>query len=135
MATAQTKYIGQLRTINTHLRSGQEIITDAPVDNKGKGEAFSPTDLVATALCDCMLTIMGISASERGFSIDGATGMVTKVMTTSGARSIAEIHISLDFSMCNLCNTEQKIIKAIPKICPVSLSLHPDIKQLVDFKF
>jgi len=135
MHTAKTKYLGNLRTHNTHVRSGQEIITDAPVDNKGRGEAFSPTDLVATALCDCMLTIMGIAAAERGFSIDGATGEVTKIMSTSGTRSIAEIQINLDFSMCNLCDSEQKIIKAIPRLCPVSLSLHPDIKQVLEFKF
>lgn len=134
MITSKTTYIGGLRTVNTHLRSGCQIITDAPVDNKGKGETFSPTDLVATSLCDCMLTIMGIAAEERGFSIKGATGEIKKIMTSSGQRKIEEIVINLDLSMCTLTDSQKKILKNIPSVCPVALSLHPDIKQNVKIK-
>ena len=134
MATAKVKYIGNLRTSNIHVQSGNEIFTDAPVDNRGKGETFSPTDLLATSLCDCILTIIGIKANDSGFSIDGATAELTKVMGTS-RRSVAEIIIDFDFSMCTLSDKEQRIIKASPSVCPVSLSLHPEVKQIHNFKF
>lgn len=135
MHTSETIYTGNLRTTNTHIRSGQQIITDAPVDNKGKGEAFSPTDLVATGLCNCILTIAAQAADEHGFSIEGATGKTTKIMAQLPLRRIAEIVIEYDFSMCNLTEKQQTIIKRVPSLCPVSLSLHPDIKQTITFKF
>jgi putative redox protein len=135
MITSKTSYLGSLRTVNTHVRSGSKIITDAPLDNKGKGEAFSPTDLVATALCDCMLTIMGIAAEERGFSINGASGEITKIMSSTGSRKIQEIVINLDLSMCELTDSQRKLLTAIPSSCPVALSIHPEIKQNVSIKF
>src|SRR5512133_1301131 len=96
METARTIYKGDLRTEMTHVRSGSVIITDAPPDNKGKGEYFSPTDLVASALGSCIFTIMGIAAREHGFSIDGSTCAITKIMTEK-PRKIGEIKIKFDF--------------------------------------
>ncbi len=135
MQISKTVYTGHLRTLNTHLRSGMQIVTDAPIDNKGKGEAFSPTDMVATALCACIFTIAGQVAKEHGFSIDGATASTTKFMAQNPLRRIAEIIVDFDFSMCNLDEKQRKFIEKVPALCPVSLSLHPDIKQTINFKF
>jgi len=135
MATAKTVYLGSLRTENTHLQSGSVIVTDAPVDNKGKGEKFSPTDLVATALCDCMLTIMGIAAQEHGFTIDGAKAEITKVMSAMPPRRISKVVINIDLSMCTLNEKQKRMLQAVPPLCPVSLSLHPEIIQEVNFTF
>lgn len=135
MHTIETKYLGELRTENKHVRSGSTIITDAPIDNKGRGEAFSPTDLVATAVCDCILTIAGIMAEERNFSIEGAKATVTKIMAKTGVRRISEVIVDADFSMCNLSEKHKAIIRKIPDSCPVALSLHPEIKQTINFKF
>lgn len=134
MATSKVLYTKDLRTEATHLLSGDTIVTDAPPDNKGKGEAFSPTDLAATSLASCMLTIMGISANEHGFSIDGATAEVTKIMM-SGPRRIGEIHITLTFPSNNYSAKEKKFIEKAAFTCPVSQSLHPDLKQQIEFLF
>lgn len=133
MIVSKTIYQGKLRTLNTHVRSGQQIVTDAPVDNNGKGEAFSPTDMVATALCDCILTIAGIIAEQHGFSIDGAKATTTKVMAKYPPRRIAEIYIEIDLSSAQLNEKQRRIISGVPDICPVSLSLHPEIKQNINF--
>ncbi|MDD2634743.1 MAG: OsmC family protein [Bacteroidales bacterium] len=135
MHTSETIYTGNLRTENLHLQSGQVIITDAPLDNKGKGEAFSPTDLVATGLCNCILTIMGITAQEHGFSIDGAKAKTTKIMAQLPLRRIAEIIIVYDFSMCKLTDKQITLIKNVPNLCPVSLSLDKEVKQNISFKW
>lgn len=134
MNTAQTIYISDLRTKMTHLQSGESVITDAPVDNNGKGEAFSPTDLVASALSSCMLTIMGISAREHQFSIDGAKADITKVMA-SNPRRISEVHIEITFPEISYTPKQKKILEIISKTCPVALSLHPDLKQDVKLIF
>lgn len=134
MATSIIVYTGNLRTHNTHLQSGNTMITDAPTDNRGKGETFSPTDLMSTSLCNCILTIMGIKAMDSGFSIDGASAEMTKTMT-SNPRRVAEIKIDFDFSMLDLSEKQKKILKAIPAISPVALSLHPDVKQTINFTF
>jgi uncharacterized OsmC-like protein len=133
MATIETKYLGTLRTEMTHVKSGTIVLTDAPIDNKGKGEVFSPTDLVAAALGSCMLSIMGIAANEHKFSIDGATASITKIMA-SDPRRIAEIIVDLDFPG-SFTDKQKKIIKIISETCPVALSLHPDLKQTVSLKF
>jgi uncharacterized OsmC-like protein len=135
MHTSETTYLGKLRTENIHIRSGQKIITDAPVDNNGKGEAFSPTDLVATALCDCILTIAGMMAAQHGFSIDGAKAKTEKTMSQNPPRKISGINIEFDFSMCDLNGKQKMLIEKIPAICPVSLSLHPEINQNINFIF
>jgi putative redox protein len=134
METAKTKYLGDLRTEMIHLRSGSVILTDAPLDNKGKGEYFSPTDLVASALGSCMLTIMGISAREHNFSIDGTTCSITKKMTDS-PRKIGEIIIELDFTANSYSDKQKKMLEHIAKTCPVALSLHESVIQNVKLLF
>jgi putative redox protein len=134
METIRMKYIGGLRTCSTHVKSGTELITDAPVDNNGKGEQFSPTDLVANALGSCMLTIMGIAAENHNFNIDGAESKITKIMS-SDPRKIAEIKIELQFPNNNYTAKEKRLIEHIVKTCPVALSLHPDLKQTVTVQY
>lgn len=134
METAATKYKGDLRTEITHLRSGSIITTDAPVDNKGKGENFSPTDLVASALGSCIFTIMGIAAREHGFSIDGASCKITKIMTEK-PRKIGEIKIDFDFTANEYTRTQKKILEYCVKSCPVALSLNESVFQNVTLIF
>ena len=130
MPTIETTYISGLRTEATHLFSGTKLITDAPIDNQGKGEHFSPTDLVATALGSCMVTIMGIAARTHDFNIDGTRMVITKIMTRELPRKIEEIVIEITFPM-NYPDKVKKIIDHTVKNCPVALSLHPDLKQTV----
>lgn len=134
METAVTKYLGDLRTEIIHVRSGSVIITDAPVDNKGKGENFSPTDMVASALGSCILTIMGIAAREHGFSIDGVTCKTTKIMTNS-PRKIGEIKIEFDFTGNEYTGKQKKILEYCVKTCPVALSLNESVFQNVTLLF
>lgn len=134
MATSNVIYKGQLRTEATHLASGNKIITDAPVDNHGKGEVFSPTDIVATALASCMFTIIGIKAADSNFDITNAFATVTKIMSAA-PRKICEIVIEFDFRAGTYSEKEKKLIANAAKTCPVALSLHPDIKQTLTFKF
>ncbi|MFA6275686.1 MAG: OsmC family protein [Pedobacter sp.] len=134
MATSKITYTGDLRTSSVHLKSGNEIITDAPVDNQGKGEAFSPTDLLATSLGNCMLTIVGISAKAHDFNIDGTTAEVTKIMAEN-PRRVVEIVVDLQFPSNNYTEKEKAIIERAAKTCPVSYSLHPDIKQNITFNY
>lgn len=133
-ATISTIYTGELRTKATHVRSGTELITDAPPDNKGKGESFSPTDLLATALVSCMLTIMGIAAREHGFNIDGTQVKTWKIMV-SEPRRVGEVKIELTFPKNNYSDKEKKIIELSAFTCPVYLSLHPEMKKTIEFKF
>lgn len=134
MATSIVVYEGGLRTKMQHLQSGVSIVTDAPLDNHGKGEAFSPTDLAATSLAGCMLTIMGISCATHGFSIDGAEARVTKVMGDK-PRRIAEIAIELTFPANNYTSKQKNIIELISRTCPVALSLHPDVLQNISIVY
>jgi putative redox protein len=134
METTRTIYKGDLRTEMTHVRSGSVITTDAPVDNKGKGEYFSPTDLVASALGSCILTIMGIAANKHGFSIEGASCRITKIMTDK-PRKIGEIKIDFDFTGGTFTEKEKKILDYCVKTCPVSLSLHESVFQNVTMNF
>ncbi len=130
MATVKATYTGNLRTEATHLQSGTKLITDAPVDNQGKGEFFSPTDLVATSLGSCMITIMGIAAKTHGFNIDGASWTVTKIMADN-PRRIGEIIVELTFPPNEYTDQQKRVIEHISRNCPVALSLHPDVKQTV----
>lgn len=134
METTRTKYLGDLRTEMLHVRSGRVVITDAPVDNKGKGEYFSPTDLVASALGSCIFTIMGIAAREHGFSIDGTSCSITKIMNDS-PRKIGEIKIEFDLSSNSYSDKQKKILEYCVKTCPVALSLHESVIQNVTLKF
>jgi len=134
MATSRTIYLGELRTENEHIRSGKKLITDAPVDNQGKGEAFSPTDLVATALSDCIMTIMGIKARDKGLDLTGTTIETTKIMSPE-PRRIAEIVVEITFPKNDFSEKDKVILAAVSKTCPVALSLHPDVKQTVKFNW
>jgi len=134
METARTKYIGDLRTEIVHVRSGSIITTDAPVDNKGKGENFSPTDMVASALGSCIFTIMGIAAREHGFSIDGSSCKITKIMTDS-PRKIGEIKIEFDFTGNSYTDKQKKILEYCVKTCPVALTLNESVFQNVILLF
>ena len=132
MATVQTKYLGDLRTESVHLQSGNKLITDAPTDNQGRGEAFSPTDLLATAFGACVLTIMGIAAKTHGFDINGTEVETTKVMGTE-PRRIVELITSFKFPHNNFSAKQKKILELTAKECPVFNSLHPDIKKTVTY--
>ena len=134
MPTSEIIYEGELRTKATHIFSGTEIITDAPLDNDGKAEAFSPTDLLATSLANCMLTIIAISGRTHQFSIDGTKAEVTKTMT-SNPRRVAGIEVKLFFPPNNYSDKQKKIIENAAYTCPVGLSLHPDIKQDITFNY
>ena len=132
MVTVQTKYLGDLRTESVHLQSGNKLITDAPTDNQGCGEAFSPTDLLATAFGACVLTIMGIAAKTHGFDIDGTEVETTKVMGTE-PRRIVELITTFKFPHNNYSAKHKKILELTAKECPVFNSLHPDIKKTVSY--
>ena len=134
MPTIKSSYLGNLRTESEHLQSGTQLLTDAPVDNNGKGEKFSPTDLVASALGSCMVTIMGIVANRDSVSLEGLTWEVTKIMQ-SNPRKINEIIV--DFHWENPITDAAMIqkLKNAAKTCPVALSLDPEIKQSLRFNF
>lgn len=131
--TSKVVYTGELHTEALHLASGAVYETDAPKDNNGKGEAFSPTDLTATSLANCMLTVMGIAARKDHMTpIDGTVAEVTKVMYAE-PRRIGEIHIKLTFPKVNFTEREKKIYENTAYTCPVAKSLHPEIKQILEF--
>ncbi|HRO08049.1 MAG TPA: OsmC family protein [Saprospiraceae bacterium] len=130
--TSTIVYLGNLRTECTHVRSGQTIITDAPPDNNGKGEAFSPTDLAATSLGTCMVTIMGIAANNHNINIDQTRLEITKHMA-SDPRRIAAIDVNIIFPGIQYSKKDKKILEVAGRTCPVALSLHPDIQQNITF--
>lgn len=130
-----TTYKGNLRTEIVHELSGTKLITDAPLDNHGKGESFSPTDLFASALGSCMLTIMGITAQTHGFSIDGTVITTEKVMAAN-PRRVAEIIINFKFPEgANYSEKEKKLIEAAANSCPVGNSLRADIVKTINFNW
>lgn len=133
MPTAKVKYLGDLRTSCVHIKSGSEFVTDAPVDNNGKGEAFSPTDTVATALASCMLTVMGIKANELKLDMGNPTASVTKSMA-SNPRRISKIEVIIDFTTSFEKKTKQ-ILENTAKTCPVLNSLSTDIEKIVVFNY
>ncbi len=134
MPTIESTYKGNLRTSMTHLQSGIEIISDAPLDNNGKGEAFSPTDLVAAALGSCMVTIMGIVAARDGVELEGLNWSTKKIMQAN-PRKIAEIQVDFHWER-PVENTDLlNKLKNAAKTCPVAISLDPAIKQTINFNF
>lgn len=133
MATSKVTYLGDLRTSSVHIQSGNTIITDAPTDNHGKGEAFSPTDSVANALATCMLTVMGIKAKDLEVDFTGSTAEVTKIMGTD-PRRIVEIHVSFDMNLTADEKT-RTVLERTALTCPVYFSLHPDIKKEISFNW
>lgn len=134
MATIKTTYLGDLRTENIHLQSGSKIITDAPTDNRGKGEAFSPTDMLATALANCIMTIMGIKAMDNGIDIAGTEIEVTKIMA-SDPRRVAEVIMEFNFPERNYTTSEKHLIESVAGISPVPLSVSPELKQTIIFNW
>ena len=126
-------YQGKLRTIVTHTLTGEIIETDAPIDNNGKGEKFSPTDLFASSLGSCMLTIMGITSQSHGFSIDGSSVNLEKIMGKN-PRRVAEIHLDINIKGI-LTEKQRQILMKAAKHCPVSKSIHPEIKENISFHF
>ncbi|KJF44031.1 MULTISPECIES: OsmC family protein [Draconibacterium] len=134
MTTIKTIYLGELRTENEHLQSGNKVITDAPTDNRGKGEYFSPTDLLATALGSCIMTIMGIKARDNGIDIEGTQVDVTKIMA-SDPRRVAEVVVEFTFPAKNYTDEEKQLVESVAGISPVPLSLHPDLVQTIKFNW
>lgn len=134
MATITSRYAGDLRTEATHLASGNTIITDAPVDNNGRGEAFSPTDLVCSALGSCMMTIMGIVAERNQIDLSGMEISITKVMAAN-PRRIAEVKLLFRLPSGPYTDKEKALLENAARTCPVALSLHPDVIQTVEFTY
>jgi putative redox protein len=133
MSTATARYAGHLRTEATHVASGNTILTDAPVDNHGRGEAFSPTDLVSAALGSCMMTIMGIVAERHQVDLTGVTYDVTKHMAAE-PRRIRQIDVTFQMP-ATLPEKERTILENAARTCPVALSLNPEIQQEVRFVY
>ena len=133
MHQIEIAYKNNLRTECNHLQSGNKINTDAPVENHGNGDAFSPTDLAATALGSCLLTIMGIAAKTHGINIDNSMARVTKIMSKNPRRIgkiIVEINIPYELS-----HKEQRLLNQASKGCPVHHSLHPDIAKEININY
>ena len=131
--TSKVTYLGELRTSSIHIQSGSEIISDAPTDNNGKGEAFSPTDTVANGLASCMMTVMGIKARDLELELKGSTAEVTKIMGVDPRRII---EIQIKFEMAIIADQRTKLIlERTAMTCPVLNSLHPNIKKDVTFNW
>lgn len=133
MATISILYKGEKRTTATHLASGSTILTDAPLDNNGKGETFSPTDLLCSSLASCMLTIMGISAEKNKIKLDDIICTVTKTMGIN-PRRVVQVDIHMDVKN-PLNEKERKLMILAAENCPVAKSIHPDILQNLTWSF
>lgn len=131
--TSKVTYLGDLRTSSVHLQSGSEIISDAPLDNNGKGQAFSPTDTVANALATCMFTIMGIKARDMGVSMQGSVAEVTKTMAAD-PRRISKIKVVFNLKS-DADEKARVILERAAMHCPVHYSLHPDIERDITFNW
>lgn len=135
MTTVKTEYLGGLRTRGTHVKSGNALITDAPIDNKGKGEAFSPTDLLVTALTSCMLTIMGIVAEERGIELGNVKAETLKIMGTN-PRRVIRVEVEINLPAGNSYTEEERLVlERAARTCPVLESLHPEMEKLIIFNW
>ena len=132
--TVKTTYLGDLRTENIHVQSGSKIITDAPVDNRGKGEAFSPTDLLATALGNCIMTIMGIKAIDNGIDIVGTEIEITKIMDND-PRRVSEVVMEFKFPKKGYSDTQKRLIESVAGTSPVPLSVNSGLKQTIRFNW
>ena len=131
MVEIRIRYEGALRCTAQHVQSSGEIVTDAPLDNQGRGESFSPTDLVATALGTCMLTIMGIRAQQHGWSLEGATVRVIKGMAADLPRRIGRLDVKIEVP--GSFDAEARgILEQAARTCPVALSIHPSIEVVLE---
>lgn len=134
MITSKVVYIGELSTKAVHERSNSEINTDAPTDNNGLGRTFSPTDLLATALASCMLSIMGMRANDSQLNIEGTTASVTKIMG-SDPRRVAEIKVDVEIIDRGLTKVNRLVLEKAALTCPVALSLSDSLKQTITFSY
>ncbi len=132
--TSTVQYNGGLRTTCTHIRSGSTFETDAPVDNNGMGERFSPTDLMATSLAACMITVMGIKARSMGFDLDGVKIDVVKIMKAEPRRvSGIDLYFHIPDPLITISEKTKAIMRNTGKACPVQFSIHPDIEVQVNW--
>lgn len=131
--TSTIKYEGNLRTTMTHLKSGQTVTTDAPVDNHGKGEAFSPTDLFSTAWASCMVTTMAIAAENRDWIIEGTYAEVTKIMSADLPRRIIGTDMTIYMGENQYTDEQKTILERSARTCPISKSVHPDVVEKIVF--
>lgn len=132
--TSTVTYLGDLRTEAVHLQSGTKIISDPPLDNQGRGESFSPTDLCATSLASCMITIMGISARNHGLDMTGAHATVNKIMAAD-PRRIARIEIHITMPKNGFSEVQKKLLETAGRNCPVAFSLAEGIEQAIVFEW
>ena len=133
MTTSVVFYSGNLRTESQHLQSGETITTDAPIDNEGTGQAFSPTDLAATSLANCMMTVMGIVANRHNINIEGTRANIEKFMGVNPRRIV---EIKIDFHFPNRYDTAtKKLLEQAALNCPVAKSLSESISQNIDFNY
>ena len=130
--TANIQYQGALRCEATHLQSGSIIETDAPTDNRGKGERFSPTDLLGVSLATCMITTMGIRAGDMGINLEGTRVGMTKHML-SEPRRVGKLEVELILPGTNVSDTDRKLLEKIGDTCPVIRSLHPDLQVITTY--
>lgn len=133
--TASLIYNGALRCTAVHNQSGSGIETDAPTDNRGKGERFSPTDLTATSLGLCLITTMAIKATDMGIELEGATVDVQKHMSKEPPRRIVKIEVWVKLPALNLSDKDRQILEAAGNACPVARSLHPDVEQVISYQW
>lgn len=131
--TATIVYKGKLRCEAVHLMSQSVIETDAPTDNRGNGERFSPTDLTATSLGLCLITTIGIKAMDMGLNLDGSSLEVTKHMSKEAPRRIVQVDVVVKFSGDTLSSHDQQLMENVGRACPVARSLHPDVVQNIQY--
>ena len=134
MSTSTVRYLGDLRTEATHTRSGVTLVTDAPPDNQGRGESFSPTDLMSTALACCLMTVMGIRARDKGYPLSGLTAQVTKHMA-AGPRRVSRIEVDITMDGSGLAPVMREELEEVARTCPVALSLREDLVQVLRFTY
>jgi putative redox protein len=134
MVEIKLSYEGDLHCSAIHTPSGSTLVTDAPVDNNGLGQAFSPTDLVATALGSCMATVIGIVAKRKEIAVEGMTVVVRKHMTTEMPRRISRLELDLDIPL-PASHPDRKILESAARGCPVHHSIHPDIEVVMNWKW
>lgn len=132
MSTSTVRYLGELRTEATHTRSGVTLVTDAPPDNRGRGESFSPTDLMSTALACCLMTVMGIRARDKGYPLNGLAAQVTKHMA-AGPRRVSRIEVDITMDGTGLDPVMREELEEVARTCPVALSLREDLVQVLRF--
>lgn len=133
MVKMDMKYLGDLHVVARHLPSGSRLETDAPVDNRGRGESFSPTDLLATAMGTCMATTMGIVAQDKGIDIRGMEVSVEKIMSSDAPRRVKRLNVVLTFPHA-LAPAQEELMKQTALNCPVAKSVHPDLQLNAEFR-